>query len=250
MLSIFRKIFGCFGNLEQQLQNRKTHIFNRFSRKPYAIYYDVKTGKKRKITDINMSGFILNGCTQSVQSIIDLYPDDWLLCIGYEYNGLYDCQIGLTGSIKTDELDRPILAVIRECKEETGIQINIENLTNIHSCIDYCRINSYTCRLDGIIPNTNIVYKTDSADSSDSKNKIQLMIHGTLKELEKKVKNGLKNLKIYNPDGIDHIVLMPIDIATIIATDITLQKGISNFNGYKFGITFRKLYNMAKTRIA
>ena len=232
----------CFNTFALKLQKKGkklTHKFNVFAKKNHAIYYEVKTGKKRKMTDVNMSGFILQGCTESIQSIANVYPDDWLLCIGYEYRGQYDCQIGLSGSVKEDEINSPSLTAVRECKEETGIEINIGNIINVCNCPG---VNSYTIRLDEMNQyNITIVHKINSCDT---RNKIQLMIHGTLGELNKQIKQGLKNLRIYNPDGIDHFVLMPIYVANKIATDIANEKKMSNFKGYKFGITFRKLYNI------
>lgn len=242
MLSWWVKMLRCFNTFALKLRKKGkklTHKFNVFAKKNHVIYYEVKTGKKRKITDVNMSGFILQGCTESIQSIANVYPDDWLLCIGYEYRGQYDCQIGLSGSVKEDEINNPSLTAVRECKEETGIEINIGNIINVCNCPG---VNSYTIRLDEMNQyNITIVHKINSGDT---RNKIQLMIHGTLGELRNKVKQGLKNLRIYNPDGIDHFVLMPICVANKIATDITNEKKMSNFKGYKFGITFRKLYNI------
>lgn len=247
--SLFQKIKECLRIPENR--NRIEPV--RPSNTPnYALRYDTNSKKCKKVTELNMSGYMMPGCVESIAKINKDHPDDWMIFIGYTYKNTDDCQVGLSGTVKDNELFSRKRSTLREAQEETGIKINPENLVCMsdmtYDSSNGRRVTNYTCRLDDIDDTTAPCYLNREYDNKDVKSqKIQLCLHGEYHNICNRVKRGLNNLAKYNPDAITHIMVIPINHANIIAHDIWEKKTESNLPGWKFSIKFRKIYDIGES---
>lgn len=202
--------------------------FEDSSERKFGIVYWVGSQKIDYVSKLRMSGYIMEGCTETIEKVMKNYPNDFVLCVGYTENEKHDCQVGLSGTGKESEIRSSLQTVMRECMEETGIILDKESIEMCYSCSTRGGrlIRTYSSRLEKEELKADIVFLKDSGKDI-KRNKMQLIVHGPLHIMKKHVRDGVAKLEIDNPDKISHIALLPVDSAWRIAKCIDQQKTMS-----------------------
>ena len=203
------------------------------SEQKFGIVHWIGSQKIEYVSKLRMSGYIMEGCRETIEKVIENYPNDFVLCVGYTENEKHDCQVGLSGTGKESEIRSPLQIVMRECMEETGIILDKESIKMCYSCSTRRGklIRTYSSRLEKEELKTDVIFSKDNGKDI-KRNKIQLIVHGPLHIMKKHIRNGVAKLEIDNPDKISHIALLPVDSAWRIAKCINQQKALSKDNNF------------------
>lgn len=142
--------------------------------------------KWEQIHSINPSSYIRKGTLQVFHKIRKQYPNDFIVCIGYDRG---ETQFGLTETFKSFETR--IEDVVDRCLEEecsverttTPYSDNVFTYNERHATI-HCvplRVNAKTMR-----PKSNRILEEASLNNNDDKTrKLVLLLHGELPVLQK-----------------------------------------------------------------
>ena len=169
------------------------------------------------MTMVPISTYLIPEMGKIINSIHD---DHHILCLKYKAG---DVQIGITGTVKRNEISKPMKAMRRELLEETGLLVDGKVLTKLpqqsHIKRRYRRNQSWRiftipvdkCTSFDSFINLKQVYDRDFRSSSDNirKYKVGALVHGKIDLLKKKInyaKNSSKPLAIMD-NIVDYIFL-------------------------------------------
>lgn len=168
-----------------------------------------KSGSWEKVATITPSGYIRKGALQVFHRIRRSFPDDHILCIGYNRG---DTQFAITETFKTYEttLDEVVDRCLREeCSvERADRQVSIHNISFTYTekyATIYCvplRIDNPTC----IRPCPCPVSSSQDIDKDDDKSrKLVLLLHGP-SDVIQSVFSQFSSVE----DDISHLMSIPV----------------------------------------
>lgn len=167
-----------------------------------------KSDSWEKVTSILPSGYIRKGALQVFHKIRRGYPDDHILCIGYQRG---DTQFAITETFKTYEssVDQVVdRCLMEECSmERTNKDVSVSNKTFVYT-EKYATIYCVPLRVDHgtFKPSERPPTAVEDIDKDDDKTrKLVLLLHGPFQEIQQIFS------QFYSAeDDISHLISIPV----------------------------------------